>query len=360
MTYIDIKADHGAAFDGVTDDTLAWQAAIADWKATGREIICPSGGSVVTDTILFDNVNTVSYSQGPRIRGQGPLASYLIGKNLSSKPVLRIDGRNASAPNHATYFAATKIEGLGIRQENCTYSDGIDYQSTWHSRFDEIHMSSLSGRGYYARNPAYGSGAEVGDNNASAHVDIINNRITGCKGPAWSSDGSHGGVTNHTFKHLYALDNANTFGAGQIDNDGALHFEMAMCSIAATNNLNVPLVKLRGTSVIPDQVVIRGGEYGNACGTHFDVDTVNGLHVSCIRQVRRSGETAARYGFVLRNATGLIRQFTFHDILLNVDNATTVPFTWMMKTGTGGLEYVYVGYSPAMNNAPGVVYYEGF
>jgi len=362
MVCIDIKADHGALFDGFTDDTVAWKSAVADWKATGREIVCPVGRSVVSDTILFDNIGTKQFSQGPRIHAPGPLSSYLIGKGMSNKPVIKIDGRNPSVTAHPTYFGATRIEGLGIEQEDCTNCDGLDYQSTWHTTFEEIHMRGLSGRGYFARNPQYGVGSEVGDNNASAHVDILQSRVTDCAGPAWSSAGSYGGVTNHALKQFYSMNNAHSFGEGQIDNDGALHFEMANCYVGAFNNVNRPLVKLRSSHVIPDQVVIKGGEYGNGGGTHFDVDTVTGFNVMSIRQVRRFGETAARYGFLLRNATGLIRNFNFLDILLNVDNVAydSAPFTWMKKTGPSPLEAVHFGYSPALNNAPGVVPYEGF
>lgn len=361
--YIDIAEDFGAAFDGVTDDTHAWQSAVSEWKATGREIVTPKGKSVVTDTVLFDNVETSHFSQGPRIvSDSGPLHSRIVGKGLIGKPVIKIDGRNPAVTTHPSYFAYTKIEGLGIEQVNCQNSDGIEYHATWHSRFDEVSMKSISGRGYFAKNPQFGGGTNVGDNNASAHVEFTNNRIEGCAGPAWSSDCSYGGITNHTFRHLYAVDNAHTFGQGQIDNDGALHLEMVMCSIAASNNINRPLVKVRGTNLVPDQLVVRGGEYGNASGTHFDVDCITGFSVMSIRQVRRKNETASRYGFLLRNATGTIRNFNFLDILLSVDNVVSdsAPFTWMKKTSAAPLQAVHFGYSPVLDNAPGVVPYEGF
>lgn len=360
-------SDFGVVADGVTPDTLAWNAVIAEWKATGKEIVLPKGGSVVTDTVLFDNVGTDYFNQGPRIISPyGPLGSYFIGSGISGKPVMKIDGRNPSCAS-TTYFSNTKIECLGIRQDGtCTMSDAFEYHATWHSTFEEIRIKDASNRGVFAANPKFGTGNSVGDNNASSQVDFIHLRVENCKGPAWSSAGSWGGIANHTFKHFHAINNASETGGAQIDIDGALHINFDMTSAAAFNNLPVPLVKVRGTNLYPDTVVFQGGEFGNASGDHFVVEKALGMCVRDIRQIRRGGETAARYGFLLDNANGrIIRDLTVTGVVLAVEgavatqNTTAVPFTWMKKTG-GPLETSPMIYSPSMANSPGVVVYEGF
>jgi hypothetical protein len=74
--------DYGAALDGVTDDTAAWNAALA----TGRNVVFPEGRSRITNRIAFSTV------RGQRLIGSGNnFSKFLVNTdfNMAATSVIR-------------------------------------------------------------------------------------------------------------------------------------------------------------------------------------------------------------------------------------------------------------------------------
>lgn len=76
--------DEGAALDGVTDDTEAWVRALA----YGRNVHFPEGNSLITDELIFPNVEGVSITGCGRDQSQFKL-SYLT-FNMSASRVVKL------------------------------------------------------------------------------------------------------------------------------------------------------------------------------------------------------------------------------------------------------------------------------
>lgn len=318
---INVQADFGAAFDGVTDDTQAWRDAFAASQATGIPIYVPPGRSIVTDTVSYLTAGVSDFAQGLRLHGCGPEATKIVGRGITGKPILEIAG----AP--LKRMTGALISGLGIEQEDCGAGvDAIKYRGMWLSTFQDLHLKGLSGSGFRVGNPNSGDT----DADASAHVTLRNVRVEECTGPAWNADGCAGGVTHHLLEQCYFINNGLN-GLGQVIIDGVVDFRMAECCVAALNGVNTPLVKIKATHLHSQIVKFHGGEYGNNCGTHFDIDGVVNLQVQGIRQIRRINDNTPTKGFLFRNAgkvhTGV---YIYPGNEIAVDDASPV-FTWATR-----------------------------
>lgn len=319
---LDLKADFGAAFDGVTDDTQSWIDASAASKASGDAVFIPAGHSITTETISYVTDGVSDFTQGPRFFAPaGPFATKLIGRGMSNKPLIDIVG----LPNKR--LAGGKISGLGFALEDCGPGvDAIRYRGLWHSTFEDLAAERMTGSGLRVGNPNSGDT----DADASAHITLRNLRVEECHGPAWNADGCAGGVTHHHLDQCYFLNNGLD-GNGQVIIDGTIDFRMTSSCIAALNGVDTPLVKIKATHLHSQLIRFEGGEYGNNCGTHFDIDGVVNLQVQGIRQVRRTFENTPTKGFLFRNAgkvhTGI---YIYPGNEIAVDDASPA-FTWATK-----------------------------
>ena len=81
--------DYGAALDGVTDDTAAWNAALA----TGRNVVFPEGRSRITNRIAFSTV------RGQRLIGSGNnFSKFLVSTDFNMAAASVIRSRSEGMP----------------------------------------------------------------------------------------------------------------------------------------------------------------------------------------------------------------------------------------------------------------------
>lgn len=93
--YVDPRS-HGAVIDGVTDDTIALQAAADAALTAGLGLLIPSGTMLVTDVItISDAVSILGVGMTSIIKASGFSGTTTINSKTIDKPVLLIDGLNS-------------------------------------------------------------------------------------------------------------------------------------------------------------------------------------------------------------------------------------------------------------------------
>lgn len=121
---INIK-DYGAKGDGVTDDTLAIQAALD----TRQPVFIPQGNYVVTDTLLYYTKQI--------IEGVGDTSNII--SQISGKPVMK----NAE-PFFNTHFTDFRIEGNGAELNGIEMLKGFE-----HFYIDRLSIVGVGGNGLH-------------------------------------------------------------------------------------------------------------------------------------------------------------------------------------------------------------------
>lgn len=197
------RADHGGAFDGTTDDTAAWQAAIAAAKSSkiGTTIVFPNRPSKVTG-IEVDDV------QGLRILGYGHQSKFVWGGD-SSTPLLHVtNSRDCEFGGFVIRPGAACATAIHMERDQ---SSGVTTPTLdW---FHDIWMQGDSGY--------IGTGIKIGDtvdaNNDFGHFDRVSvrnyatqafqlggtqsygNRFTNCHGHGYGSATTYGLRCSHGY-----------------------------------------------------------------------------------------------------------------------------------------------------------------
>lgn len=337
------------SFAGSTDQEKL-TAAFAAARLNKVAIWLPARQLEVTETLIYDTTG-LGYHQGLQLFGAGQLSTVFVNKINNSGlggPVIRLTSGTASADQQH----GGVISGVGFIQDGAgTDGHGIEYHGTWHQTFERLYADGLTGAALRCINL-------YGDSDSSAHVNISNTRLLYCKGGAWSGDGGTGGISVHSIRDLYAV-NCGELSGAQVIIDGCAHFLMEQCSVTGQgiDAPNVPLVKIKNTNLRSRTITVRGGEYGNNGGTHFEIAAVNTAYFGGFRQVRRVGENNSTKGFDLLDGSSLYRNVHIGPIELAIDSATPA-WTWMsLGTGVGGNFTI----DPPNNDsfAAGNVYYAG-
>ncbi|MBK59438.1 MAG: hypothetical protein CML01_11620 [Pseudomonas sp.] len=337
------------SFAGATDQEKL-TAAFAAARLNKVAIWLPARQLEVTETLVYDTTG-LGYYQGLQLFGAGQLSTVFVNKINNAGvggPVIRLTSGTASADQQHGGL----ISGVGFIQGGAgTDGHGIEYHGTWHQTFERLYADGLTGAALRCINL-------YGDSDSSAHVNISNTRFLYCKGGAWSGDGGTGGISVHSIRDLYAV-NCGELSGAQVIIDGCAHFLMEQCSVTGQgiDAPNVPLVKIKNTNLRSRTITVRGGEYGNNGGTHFEIAAVNTAYFGGFRQVRRVGENNSTKGFDLLDGSSLYRNVHIGPIELAIDSATPA-WTWMsLGTGVGGNFTI----DPPNNDsfAAGNVYYAG-
>ena len=98
----------GAVGDGVTDDTVAIQAAINSLPATGGSVLFPFGEYKVSATITFTSNQTLIATTPTHGNGRSP--TRIIG-DLAVTPVVRYDGGGGNLPGAIRGLEITRADG---------------------------------------------------------------------------------------------------------------------------------------------------------------------------------------------------------------------------------------------------------
>lgn len=292
--------EFGAVGNGTADDTAALQAALDYARANKVALFVPTGRYKITSTLTYHTTITPTpgdaktfFAPGLALFGEGHRTSVLVNSIAAGGPSLDLYSVTNQTFQQGGYICGVGFEASGSGAN----SHGIEYEGTWGQTFERCRFEGMNGAGLKINNPG------DGDGKSSSHVMIKSCYFRSNRGPAWTSQGGNGGVALHTIEDCYIVDNDLSGQTGQIVIDGAIHFDMRMCSIAGFGN-NIPLVRVMKTNITSQTLRFEQGEYGNGCGAHFAIDSVSNFVVDGIRHVRRAGEITSQYGYYFSGSGG--------------------------------------------------------
>jgi hypothetical protein len=166
--------DFGAVGDGVTDDTVAIQAAID--AAAGRPVYVPAGTYVITSTIDMESAATSTFNQGPQIIGDG-IGKTIFDNQVSSAPMFDVKAGGVAGTN---FLMGAVLRGFKvIRTTTETAQIAIKITTSYMVEIEQVHIVGMTGTGI--RIPCI-----VGDNDGSNMVNMKQVRIENCTG--WGID----------------------------------------------------------------------------------------------------------------------------------------------------------------------------
>jgi hypothetical protein len=112
MPWINVQTDHGAVGDNATDNTAAFNGAIAEANATGRSIVIPPG------TYRVGNLNAITRS-GVRVFGFGR-NSTILAANVATGDTLTMLGQFQSVEDLSLMPAVFRTSGYEVAiKEGC-------------------------------------------------------------------------------------------------------------------------------------------------------------------------------------------------------------------------------------------------
>lgn len=166
--------DFGAVGDGVTDDTVAIQAAVD--AAAGRPVYVPAGTYVITSTIDMESAATSTFNQGPQLIGDG-IGKTIFDNQVSSAPMFDVKAGGVAGTN---FLMGAVLRGFKvIRTTTETAQIAIKITTSYMVEIEQVHIVGMTGTGI--RIPCI-----VGDNDGSNMVNMKQVRIENCTG--WGID----------------------------------------------------------------------------------------------------------------------------------------------------------------------------
>jgi hypothetical protein len=158
--------DFGATGDGITDDTAAVQAALDAAKATGGEVLIPSGTYIVSNLSLDYTNDTAQNPSGtpygyraPSIRGVGNRVPILQQEAAATGVILTVQGKTGSnaGPGHNNKISGLSISNLEIVGVS-TGSHGLYLRSLVGCSFTNLLIRNCGGSGVYLARETFVSG----------------------------------------------------------------------------------------------------------------------------------------------------------------------------------------------------------
>jgi len=254
-----VKTDFGAKGDNATDDTVAFQRAIAAAAAVEGKVVIPAGTYKITSTLTIANRVDLVGERSAVLKRYAPITILAITGDYARVSGLDFDGNRSGFP-FPTYGRAAQIfvtgsynliDGCFIYQGN-SHGIGLDGQSST-CRFNMVTNNYLA------------DNAEVGIAQNAAKDSVISSNIVRNSG--------FEGITldNACFRCVVSgnrLDgNCNAGGVGSIGMDGAELNSIAGNVITATGS-SLPGIKTQNNlagcfyNTITGNTVIDGGAYG--------------------------------------------------------------------------------------------------
>lgn len=164
----------GAALDGATDDTTAFQACFDLAKARGGEVTIPTGSPVITATLDWDCSGASTFYQGPTIRGAGK-RSTVFDNRVASGPMIRV---RTDALNEFVMDLA--ITDLSIETTtDPANSDAIEVRGVFQGLID-VNIDGMSRDGIVFDMTGTDVSPSAGDEIAGNTISLGTSRILSC------------------------------------------------------------------------------------------------------------------------------------------------------------------------------------
>ena len=254
-----VKTDFGAKGDNATDDTVAFQRAIAAAAAVEGKVVVPAGTYKITSTLTITNRVDLVGERSAVLKRYAPITILAITGDYARVSGLDFDGNRSGFP-FPTYGRAAQIfvtgsynliDGCFIYQGN-SHGIGLDGQSST-CRFNMVTNNNLA------------DNAEVGVAQNAAKDSVISSNIVRNSG--------FEGITldNACYRCVVSgnrLDgNCNSGGVGSIGMDGAELNSITGNVITATGS-GLAGIKTQNNlagclyNTITGNTIIDGGAYG--------------------------------------------------------------------------------------------------
>lgn len=254
-----VKTDFGAKGDSVTDDTIAFQRAIAAAQLVEGSVVIPAGTYKITSSLTISNRVDIIGERSAVLKRYAPVHIFNVSGDYARISGLDFDGNRSGYP-YPTYGKASIIFVTGSYNsiENCfiyqgnSHGIGLDGQATT-SKFNIVANNFVA------------DCAEVGIAQNKSTDNVISGNVIRNSG--------FEGITldNACYRNVISgnrLDgNCNAGGVGSIGMDGAELNSVTGNVITATGS-SLPGIKMQNNlascfyNVIDGNVIIDGGTYG--------------------------------------------------------------------------------------------------
>lgn len=355
--------DFGAVGDGMTDDTVAIQAAINAKAATGGEIFFPSGTYKITASLTW--YNTVNANKpGISFVGEGRdstiLKSYIV-----NGPLLDIRGTKsfASGGTGSTFFNGGGIYGIKFDGTNSTgTSDGIYVQGWQYAEIVDSYIITFPRDGIRQWIDAGFPNADY----SSSSINVINTWIWDCVGQGVNQTGAIGAWSWEFNKTLIAY-----CGTGATISSAGNSF--IDCSFTGNGFSPSGVVRSGGchlqigtSSGGTNRITIEGCEFDYARLAHINLDYCNTISIQNNRFIfndrNSTGSLTPTVGAVVIAPAGAgsnVQTLSINDCIIRIDTAG-ICNTFVMSN-TANVQGVIINGTVFSNNAGATINgYVGF
>lgn len=249
--------DFGAVGDGLTDDTLAIQAAIN--AAAGRTVHIPAGTYKITNTLSYNVPKTFgAFSPGIKLMGDGMIKTFL-NHQAPNKPLIDID----SGSHGGSYEASmgSLIAELAIVNTTATAGTvGIRVLNGYQIKIDHVYIKDMRSHGIELANGLY---IDDGWN----MISITQTWIDACLGWGIKADGTSGrNEGSYTYLREVLFQSNGTNSANPVPPSGGMIWKgqiltMESCAFA-NGTYNVGLF-IKGEAGLGQTVDLRNTTWEN-------------------------------------------------------------------------------------------------
>lgn len=317
--------DYGAVGDGMTDDTLAIQAAIN--AAAGRTVYLPTGTYKITNTLSYNVSKTFgAFSPGIKLVGDGMIKTFL-NHQAPNKPLIDIDSGSHGGSYEAS-MGSLIAELAIVNDTNTAGTVGIRVLNGYEIKIDHVYIKGMTSHGVELKNGLY---TDDGWNMFS----MTQSWIDACKGWGIKADGSAGrNEGSYTYlREVFFQSNGTTDAAYQPSSGGMIWkgqiLTMESCGFA-NGNKNVGLF-IKGESGAGQTVDLRSVTFENCKKRSLFCRGISVFNaVNC--QIYNNNDYVAETGFEFDAASFVIKDVNIENITVRATSGNN-PFTAFKISG---------------------------
>lgn len=310
--------DFGAVGDGLTDDTLAIQAAIN--AAEGRTVYIPAGTYKITNTLSYNVPKTFgAFSPGIKLMGDGMVKTFL-NHQAPNKPLIDID----SGSHGGSYEASmgSLIAELAIVQNSSpaiANTVGIRVLNGYQIKIDHVYIKGMTSHGIELANGLY---IDDGWN----MVSITQTWIDACLGWGIKADGTSGrNEGSYTYLREVFFQSNGTNSANPVPPSGGMIWKgqilVMESSGFANGTYNVGLF-IKGQSGLGQTVDLRNTTFENCFQKSLYCTGVSVFNaINC--QIYNNNDYTALRGFEFDGSSFVVRQVRIENTTVRATSGNT-------------------------------------